>query len=149
MIRLAQSGNCLSRFCHDENGVIVMMLELAPGWNIQLDRGPDWLFVRLIGEAPFDSDGIDFSDRVWVLLQQQFSHRLIIEMDQVDWLRSHLIGELVRLHKRIYTAGGVMRLCGLSDNNQEVLRSSRLAERFPQYANREEAVMGYRPSKPR
>jgi hypothetical protein len=55
----------------------------------------------------------------------------------------------VRLHKRVTTQGGMVRLCGLSEASQDVLRISRLADRFPAYRNRTDAVMGYRPQQPR
>jgi hypothetical protein len=42
-----------------------------------------------------------------------------------------------------------MRISGLSEPNQEVLRICQLDSRFPQYPNREDAVMGYRPTQPR
>ena len=126
-----------------------MNLDLAPGWTAELDRGPGWLFVRLQGSTPFDTQGIDLADKVWQLLEQEFGHRLVLELDDVELLRSHLLGELVRLHKRICARDGVMRLSGLSDSNYEVLCSSRLQHRFPRFQNREEAVMGYRPTKPR
>jgi anti-anti-sigma regulatory factor len=114
-----------------------------------LDRGPDWLFVRLQAEEPYDSQGTALAERVWQLLEQEFAHRLVVEMDDVELLRSHLIGELVLLHKRVCANHGIMRLSGLSDRNYDVLRSSRLHDRFPRYFTREEAVMAYRPTKPR
>ena len=126
-----------------------MMLDLAPGWSIRIDRGPDWLFVRLYGQEPFDTDGIELSVRLWEALEQEFTHRLVIELDEIRLLRSHLVGELVRLHKRLQTKGGMLRLSGLSERNYDVLVSSRLADRFPRYRTREDAVMGYRPAKPR
>lgn len=126
-----------------------MILDLAPGWTIEVDRGPDWLFFRLHGEEPFETDGIALSALLWQVLEQEFSRRLVIEMDEIRLLRSHLIGELVLLHKRLQSQGGMLRLAGLTDKNYAVLSGCRLADRFPQYRNREDAVMGYRPAKPR
>jgi anti-anti-sigma factor len=114
-----------------------------------LDRGPDWLFVRLQGEQPYDSQGADLAERVWKLLEQEFAHRLVLDLEDVELLRSSLLGELVLLHKRICSQSGVMRICGLSDANYDVLCSSRLNDRFPRYDTRAEAVLGYRPSHPR
>ena len=126
-----------------------MILDLAPGWSVELDRGPGWLFVRLRGEPPYDAQGIGIADRVWKLLEQEFGHRIVLEMDDVELLRSPLIGELVLLHKRVCSRDGLMRLSGLSDSNYEVLRTNRLHHRFPRFRSRSEAVMGYRPSQPR
>ena len=126
-----------------------MNLDLAPGWSADLERGPDWLFVRLHGSLPFDTQGMDLADRVWKMLEQGLAHRLVLELDEIDLLRSHLIGELVRLHKRVCSRQGVMRVSGLSDSNYDVLKASRLHYRFPRYGTREEAVRGYRPNQPR
>ncbi|NOZ39923.1 MAG: hypothetical protein GXP24_06830 [Planctomycetes bacterium] len=63
-----------------------------------VDRGPDWLFVRL---RP-DYEHLDhIADRLWKLMNQQFVHRLVLEMDEVDFLPSLLMGQLVMLHKRV------------------------------------------------
>jgi anti-anti-sigma regulatory factor len=124
------------------------MLDLAPGWQMAVDRGPDWLFIRL-EEAETAADSADLAERLWQTIQQHFTYRVVLELDQVGLLHSQLVGQLVLLHKRLHSHDGVLRLCGLSDSNQEVLRTSRLDDRFPQYRNRGEAVNGYRPSKPR
>ena len=125
-----------------------MMTQLSPGWEAEVDRGPDWLFVRLHGLDPFSTQNSAVSEPIWKLLEQGFAHRLVVELDDLTMLPSQLIGELVVLHKRICANGGMMRLCGLSDSNYAVLETSRLSERFPRFQNREAAVMGRRP-KPR
>ena len=123
--------------------------ELGSGWAVEIDRGPDWLFINLHGQEPFDIAGIDLASRVWQLFDQEFVNRLVLEMEHVPVLRSELVGELVRLHSRITSQGGVMRISGLSDKNFAVLQSCRLQDRFPQYPDRHAAVLGYRPNKPR
>ncbi len=125
------------------------MVTLASGWHFTVDRGPDWLFVRLIPPDNPLEDSAGLADELWKLLQQQFVHRLVLEMDQVRLLGSSLLGQLVLLHKRIHTHGGLMRLCGLAAQNADVLRASRLDSRFPNYAGREQAVLGHRPHQPR
>ncbi len=71
--------------------------ELGFGWAVEIDRGPDWLFISLHGHEPFDPAGIDLAVRVWRLVDQEFVNRLVLEMDNVPILRSELVGELVRL----------------------------------------------------
>lgn len=126
-----------------------MNLDLAPGWHVELERGPDWLFVRLKGEPPFDAEGMDLAERVWRMVEQEGAHRVLIELDDIDLLRSPLLGELVRLHKRVASRDGIFRVSGLSQQNYDVLRSSGLHHRLPCYRNRADAVMGFRPTKPR
>ena len=126
-----------------------MTQDLGSGWAVEIDRGPDWLFISLHGHAPFAPAGIDLATRVWQLVDQEFVNRLVLEMDNVPVLRSELVGELVRLHARITSQGGIMRISGLSDEVFAVLRNCRLHDRFPQYRDRRDAVLGYRPNKPR
>jgi anti-anti-sigma factor len=125
-----------------------MLLELAPEWTLDIDRGPDWLFIRL---RPPHGDRGEFplAEMIWQKLEQCFCYRVVLELDDVTMLRSWIIGELVRLHKRVMTQGGMMRLSGLSSANEAVLRICRMNERFPAYRNRTDAVMGYRPPQPR
>ncbi|ADB14710.1 hypothetical protein Psta_0013 [Pirellula staleyi DSM 6068] len=126
-----------------------MMVQLAPGWSMELDRGPDWLFVRVIATRQGDTGEIALADAVWDSLEQAFTHRLVLELDDLVLLRSWMVGQLVLLHKRVTTKEGTMRIAGLSDANQLVLRMMRLEERFPQYQSRSDAVMGHRPLQPR
>ena len=42
-----------------------------------------------------------------------------------------------------------MRLCDLSRENYRVIELMQLTDRFPNYPDREHAVMGYRPNQPR
>ena len=124
------------------------MLEVAPGWSVDVSRGPDWLFVRLHEDRAHEMDTTGLADSLWNLLQQQFAHRLVLELDDVSTLPSSLLSELVRLYRRIHAQGGLMRLCGLSDEHLELLRLTRLQRCFPHYDSLTEAVMGT-PPKPR
>lgn len=126
-----------------------MLLDVVPGWTLALDRGPDWIFVRLSPPRHGDTSEVDLAESIWELMDQSFTHRAVLEMEDLWLLRSWMIGELVKLHKRVVAHGGLLRLSGLNDDNQEVLRMCRLADRFPQYRCRTDAVMGHRPVQPR
>jgi anti-anti-sigma regulatory factor len=122
---------------------------LRGDWDFEVERGPDWLFVqpRRLG-AP--GNGLKFAEQVWSLLEQHFTHRVVLELDHLDELNSHLIGQLLLLKKRIVSADGMLRLSGLSDCNEDVLSACGLESCFPRYRNREDAVMGHAlPKQPR
>jgi anti-anti-sigma factor len=125
------------------------MLQIAPGWSLDVERGPDWLLVKLHCDPEHLDDDPPLAERIWDLLTQHMTHRLVLECNEIDHLHSSLIGQLVLLHKRLTTQDGVMRLCGLSPENMMVLRACRLEDRFPAYESRDEAVLGHRPAKPR
>ncbi len=125
------------------------MLAIAPGWELTVERGPDWLLVRIhtASEAP---EAPPLADEVWEQLCRHFTYRLVLELNQVQVLNSHLIGQLVQLYKRIREHGGVMRVCGLSAYNRQVLQTCNLENHFPDYQDRAEAVMATRhPRRPR
>lgn len=127
-----------------------MQVDLAPGWRTELDRGPDWLFVRLYGPDGEDAEAAGLADSLVVLLQEELTRRMVLELDQLEELSEDFVEELIQLHELLESNGGLLRLCGLSRAHQEALRALDSHCRLPHYRDREEAVMGfYRPGKPR
>jgi anti-anti-sigma factor len=126
------------------------MSATAGGCELDVERGPDWLLVRVASLDEAEPDGPQLAERVWRLLQQHFTYRLVLELDQIRLLTSRLIAQLVQLHGRIEKQSGVLRLCGLSAQNREVLHTCRLDDRLTAYQDRKAAVMGcQRPRQPR
>jgi anti-anti-sigma factor len=126
------------------------MLAISPGWELAVERGPDWLIVTINGSDPDKDDSPPLADRIWSLLEQHLTHRLVLELHGVPVLTSHLIGQLIDLYRRIHEQDGVMRLCGLSAYNRHVLHTCRLDDHLPSYDDLHEAVLGYAaPRKPR
>jgi anti-anti-sigma factor len=126
------------------------MQTIAPGFDLEVERGPDWLLVRVRSMAPSDPGDVSFAEHVWGLLQQHFTYRLVLELDGVGVLDSQLIGQLIQLYRRIERHDGVLRLCGLSAYNRQVLHTCRLDGCLPAYEDRQEAVMGrHIPTRPR
>ena len=125
------------------------MVQIAAGWSFEVDRGPDWVFVKLREDDEVSTPQPPLAETLYEVLHRHFAHRLVVELDGVMTLRSYVLGQLVLLHKRVHTEGGIMRLCGLSDQNQRVLRAMRLDGRLPSFQDRAEAVLGHRPKQPR
>ncbi len=126
------------------------MLAIAPGWELDVDRGPDWLIVRIEKMGRDSSELPPLADHLWSILDQHFTYRLVLEMDRVSLLDSTLIGQLIELYRRIRQRNGTLRLCGLSAYNRRILYTCRLSERLQAFRDRHEAVMGnYRPPQPR
>jgi anti-anti-sigma factor len=125
------------------------MVEVSQGFRLEVERGPDWLFVRFaeFPDSPHELPPV--AETVWRLLEQHFIHRVVLECQNIHHLHSTLLGELVRLYKRVSTHGGVLRLCGLSPENESVLAICRLDQCFPNYSDRVAAVRGERPRQPR
>ena len=118
-------------------------------WELEVDRGPDWLFVKVRVPKRYRGDDPPLADLVWEQLQQHFIYRLALELDDVPLMHSYLLGQLLVLRKRILEHDGVMRVCGLSPLNRSVLETHGLDHQIPSYCDRNEAVMASRCIKPR
>jgi anti-sigma B factor antagonist len=124
--------------------------QVAAGWRLNVERGPDWIFVRLQPAIDGDIDEASLAEKIWALLEQNFTYRLVLELDCVQLLQSYMIAQMVLLSKRIHSHGGMLRLCGLSPVNQQVLHVCRLEGCLPNYDDRGAAVKGdHRPLQPR
>ena len=124
------------------------MIQTAAGWGLDVDRGPDWIFVRVHPRNGFD-DAPGLAESVWGVLEQSFIYRVVLELDEIALLHSPVIGQLVLLSKRVHSHGGLLRLCGVSAENRSILHTCRLDGALPFYENRGDAVMGHRPKHPR
>jgi len=120
------------------------MPTIASRCELEVERGPDWLLVRIKDLDEQEAEVPSLADELWELLERHLTYRLVLEMDQLTVLSSRLVGQLVELKERIQEHDGVMRLCGISPQNLRVLRSCRLDRPFLPYQDREEAVMAGR-----
>ena len=111
-----------------------------------VDRGPDWLFVRLHDDSQ-PSDNL--ADRLWQLMEKHFVYRLVLEMDELEVMSSQLIGQLVMLQKRVLQHDGALRLCGLTPACEQALHFCRLDQALPHFHCREDAVYGCQHENPR
>jgi anti-anti-sigma factor len=126
------------------------MLAITSGWELDVERGPDWLIVKILNQDANREELPPLAEQIWELMERHLAHRLVLELDRISVLNSFLIGQMIQLYRRICEHDGVMRLCGLSAYNRRVLHTCRLDDRFQPYEDRQEAVMGYtRPKKPR
>ena len=125
------------------------MLAIAPGWELKVDRGPGWLWVKIERPEAYCVDTPPLAGEVWTQLERHFVYRLVLELDDVEILDSYLIGQLVLLDKRIREHGGLMRLTGVNSFNRETLRMHGLNGRFSIYGDLTDALMGACPRKPR
>lgn len=124
------------------------MLEIAPGWLADVERGPDWLFVKLKQSPSLSADVGQLAEKLWSMLGEHFIYRLVLELDGVP-LDSQLVDQLALLQQRIQQQGGLLRLCGLSQQDLKLLRARQLDARLPSYCCREDAVYAHHPVRPR
>ena len=123
-------------------------MQLAQGWSVGVDRGPDWLFVTLQSDGT-QSEPTELGENLWALLQCHLGNRMVLELHQVPQVNSPLLGQLVALSQRIQDGRGVLRVCGVNEQGQQAIRAAQLERLLPCYDDRASAVMGQRPRQPR
>ncbi len=127
-----------------------MMVDLAPGWKIELERGPDWLFVKLYGPFGDTADATGIAESISLMMQQDLVRRIVLELDGLSELPPDFLQELFELRDLVDREGGILRLCGLRNEHWDELEMRDFSRRFAPFRSREEAVLGfYRPNKPR
>ena len=127
----------------------LQMPTLAAQWNLEVERGPDGLWVRIVGPAIGTLDSPSLADSLWSLLERHFVYRLVLDVEKIDLCDHCLVDQLTDLYGRISQHDGMLRLCGLSPKNRKAFDKCDLQGRIPCYRDREEAVMGGFPIKPR
>ena len=125
------------------------MPTLAAKWNLEVDRGPDGLWVRIVRPARETLDSTPLADSLWSLLERHLVYRLVLDVEEIDLSDCCLVDQLSDLYERISQHDGMLRLCGLTPGNRKALDECELKGRIPCYRDREEAVMGGCPIKPR
>lgn len=114
---------------------------MAAAWTIDSDVVRDWLWLRIAAVASENgSCETELADSLMAIAAQQANHRVILELTDGLFLSSLLAGQLVVLHKRVHLKGGMLRLCGLSQFNRDVLRLMGVLDRFQVYADRSAAA---------
>ncbi|MEN1681778.1 MAG: STAS domain-containing protein [Planctomycetota bacterium] len=114
------------------------LVDLPDGWRATFEQAYDWLCIRL--HPPGGPGQWRLAERLWAEIQCVHGRRVVLEMDEVSFFPSALMGELVRLHKRLAMAGGVLHLSALQPHPHEAMHMSRLDEVLPCFASRTEAM---------
>jgi anti-anti-sigma factor len=123
-------------------------LELDGGWRASARPVNGWLVVRFHPAGPL-STGHTLIEHLWDAVQSRSATQVVIDMAEVAFLPSLLMGELVRLHKRLASHGGRLRLCSLQQHPSEALRVVGLDRVLPAFASPEEATARSEPAGPR
>lgn len=119
-----------------------MTIHNFDGLKLCVDRGPNWLFVKLrsgdapIGRVPQIADGL------WSIATRHFVYRVVLELDELESLPAGMMAQLVLLRERLTQCGGALKICGLSDRGRETLHECHLDSALPSYSTRTAAVMG-------
>jgi hypothetical protein len=117
------------------------MNQLIDRYDVGVERGPDWLFVKLF---PHQTDaprrGGDLGHALWNVTREHGANRVVVELDGVGQVDDRLLEGLEVLALLMRREGGLIRLCGLDGPNLDRYESCRVAEYLPHFSCRCEAV---------
>jgi hypothetical protein len=94
--------------------------------NLTVDRGPNWLFVKLRPRRNKTNELPQLGDELWSIASRHFIYRLVLELEELKSLPAGLMEQLVLLHDRLVESGGALRVCGLSTKCAQALRDAAL-----------------------
>ena len=119
-----------------------MSVHVADGLKMEVERGPNWLFVKLRSHgAPLDNVP-QIADKLWSIASRHFVYRLVLELDELETMPSDLMEQLVVLQERLAQCDGALRICGLSPECEETLHDRQVDTALTNHPSRTEAVMG-------
>lgn len=109
------------------------------GWDIAVDRGPDWLFLRLERGGTTGAER-PLADRLMQIIRVNHAHRVVVEFDGVDPLDDAILDAIAVVGSQVRDHGGLIRVCGLSAGGARRLESSDQAGDLPHFESRSAAV---------
>jgi anti-anti-sigma regulatory factor len=124
------------------------MLATSAGYEFEVDRGPDWLWIGVRAALGGDWRTASLADEINEVIDKHFTYRVVLELTHLPKLSgnvvlsSKLIGELVQISQHIHAHDGVLRIYGLSAENRAILEVCSLDDICLAYHTRDEAVRG-------
>jgi hypothetical protein len=119
-----------------------MAVHVVDGLEMNVDRGPNWLFVKLRTKKAPRAAVPQIADKLWSISTRHFIYRLVVELDEFEELPPGWMDELIELQQRLTECGGALRICGVSPESDQSGTSGYLDCRLTNHATRAEAVMG-------
>lgn len=119
-----------------------MAVHNVDGLELNVDRGPNWLFVKLRSRANERAVMPQIADKLWSISSRHFIYRVVLELEDLDEMPRGMMSQLVLLQERLSQCGGALRICGLSPECEESMHSCHLDSALPNHVSREAAVMG-------
>ena len=120
-----------------------MAMHVVDGLELNVDRGPNWLFVKLRKKKSARTAAVPhIADKLWSISTRHFIYRLVVELDELEELPAGWMGELVELQQRLTECGGALRICGMSPECEETASGRQEDGTLTNHATRAEAVLG-------
>jgi anti-sigma B factor antagonist len=89
------------------------------------------VIVTFLRQQLTDEDNIEqLGEALFALLDKDARSRIILDLSQLDYVTSSVLGKFITLHRRLHRQGGALVLSAMQPNVREALRASRLLEYF-------------------
>ena len=93
--------------------------------------------MRLIN----DEENIEqLGQQLFALVEQSNWLKLVLDLSNVEYLTSSVLGKLITLHRKLHRIQGKMVLIGLSEGVDAILRTSKLLSYFAVAESRDAAI---------
>ncbi len=145
------------------------MLKREQEFLVEVERGPNWVFVKLrfannqdqrsetasekpenvapdrsLREEEFSEGQPQIADQLWNILVRHFTYRMVVELDTFEELPAGMMGQLILLRERILKRGGMLRVCGMSETLAAMFANVHTKGQIPNFLTRVDAVRGKR-----
>jgi anti-sigma B factor antagonist len=119
-----------------------MITSAIQGFKLNVDRGPNWLIIKLRPGKHFAADIVHVSDEIMAIASRHFTYRIVLELEELRQMPVDLVDQLVILQERLAQCDGSLRICGLPAACAHKLREVHLDAALPNYSTRQAAVHG-------
>lgn len=118
-----------------------MPLPGQPNSYITLAEHGDVLVVSFKMRLLNDEENIEqLGQELFSLVEQANWLKLVLDLTNVEYLTSSVLGKLITLHRKLHRCQGKMVLFGLSEGVDAILRTSKLLTYFAVAENRDAAI---------
>ncbi len=118
-----------------------MPLPDQPPSYITLHEHGDVLVVGFTMRLLNDEENIEqLGQELFALVEQSNWLKLVLDLSNVDYLTSSVIGKLITLHRKLHRSQGKLVLFGLTEGVDAILRTSKLLTYFSVADSRDAAI---------
>lgn len=116
-----------------------------PQGKLQINEEGNVTVATFLDAALLDETSIrELGGQLEKAVKQKEGINLVIDLSNVDYVASAVLGNLVKIFKIVKKNKGKMKLAGVKTSIVQVLKVTRLDKMFEIYPNREKAVRSFR-----
>ena len=112
--------------------------------NIKVSHKGGVAVADLLDEDILDEITIrNITDALFSVAQENAPVKMVLNFERVIHMSSNTLGSLIRLHKSVEESGGLLKLCGIKPNLQEMFVITKVNKIFEIYDTEEAALLAF------